>query len=248
MSISVEKELTHKPLKEEIFDALHRQIIAGKYAPGDWLRQEDIASQMGVSMTPVREALDLLVASGLAERVAYRGVRVREMSSKDIADAYGLRLVLEVTIAQEAARNITPQQIQTLEKMLVEMQQHETLDEMPHARQLAREFHNAIAKATGNDLLIKLYAVVSNAFPDWLLYEALFRHPDILTDSMTATHKEHIAIVDALKKRDGTKAAQKSIEHLMESGSWLKEYLNIPEKLLHEKEDQISHIYKRTKK
>ncbi len=60
-----EKELTHKPLKEEIFDALHRHIIAGKYGPGDWLRQEDIASQMGVSMTPVREALDLLVASGL---------------------------------------------------------------------------------------------------------------------------------------------------------------------------------------
>ncbi|MBK9208327.1 MAG: winged helix-turn-helix transcriptional regulator [Anaerolineales bacterium] len=69
MSLTAEKELTHKPLKEEIFDALHRQIIAGKYSPGDWLRQEDIASQMGVSMTPVREALDLLVAASLAERV-----------------------------------------------------------------------------------------------------------------------------------------------------------------------------------
>ncbi len=248
MSILAEKELTHKPLKEEVFDALHRQIIAGKYAPGDWLRQEDIASQMGVSMTPVREALDLLVASGLAERVAYRGVRVREMSPKDVADAYGLRLVLEVTIAHEAARNITPQQIQRLEKILVEMQKHETLDDMPHARQLAREFHNAIAEATGNDLLVKLYAVVSNAFPDWLLYEALFRHPDILTDSMAATYDEHTAIVDALKKRDGTKTAQKSIEHLMESGTWLEAYLNIPAKLLREKEEQISHIFKKTKK
>ena len=76
MSLIAEKELTHKPLKEEIFDALHRQIIAGKYTSGDWLRQEDIASQMGVSMTPVREALDLLVAKGRAERVPYRGVRV----------------------------------------------------------------------------------------------------------------------------------------------------------------------------
>ena len=86
------KELTHKPLKEEIYDALHRQIIAGKYTPGDWLRQEDIAGQMGVSMTPVREALDLLVAKGIAERVPYRGVRVREMSAKDIVEAYGMRL------------------------------------------------------------------------------------------------------------------------------------------------------------
>jgi len=91
MALNLEKELTHKPLKEEVYDALHRQIIAGKYKPGDWLRQEDIATQMGVSMTPVREALDLLVSTGLAERVPYRGVRVREMSVKDIADAYGLR-------------------------------------------------------------------------------------------------------------------------------------------------------------
>jgi DNA-binding GntR family transcriptional regulator len=248
MTISAEKELTHKPLKEEIFDALHRQIIAGKYSPGDWLRQEDIASQMGVSMTPVREALDLLVASGLAERVAYRGVRVREMSPRDVADAYGLRLILEVTIAHEAARNITADQIKRLEKMMVEMQKHETLDEMPLARQLAREFHNAIAEATGNDLLVKLYGVVSNAFPDWLLYEALFRHPDILTGSMTATHDEHMAMVDALKKHDGDKMAQKSVEHLMESGKWLEEYLNIPAKLLREKEDQISHIFKKARK
>lgn len=70
MASIAEKELTHKPLKDEIYDALHRQIIAGKYEPGDWLRQEDIASQMGVSMTPVREALDLLVSKGLAETCA----------------------------------------------------------------------------------------------------------------------------------------------------------------------------------
>jgi DNA-binding GntR family transcriptional regulator len=189
------------------------------------------------------------VASGLAERVAYRGVRVRDMTEKDIADAYGLRLVLEVTIAYEAAKNITAGQIQGLEKMLAEMQKHDnTLHEMPLARQLAREFHNAIAEATGNDLLVRLYAVVSNAFPDWLLYEALFRHPDILTDSMSATHTEHLAIIEALKKRDGDKTAQTSIEHLMESGKWLEEYLNIPAKLLREKEDQISHIFKRARK
>ena len=47
MAVNLEKELTHKPLKEEIYDALHRQIIAGKYGPGDWLRQEDIATPDG---------------------------------------------------------------------------------------------------------------------------------------------------------------------------------------------------------
>jgi DNA-binding GntR family transcriptional regulator len=237
----------HKPLKEEIFDVLHKQIIAGKYGPGDWLRQEDIASQMGVSMTPVREALDLLVAAGLAERVPYRGVRVREMSPQDVAEAYGLRLTLEAVIAREAANNITPQQISGLEEMLEEMKKHETLNEMSNARRLSREFHSAIADTSENNLLIKLYAIVANAFPDWLLYEALFRKPELLADSMAATHREHIAIVDALKAHDPELAAQKSIEHVMESGKWLEEYLNIPANLLTQKEEQVSFLIKKAK-
>ena len=91
--LNEETELIQKrPLKEDIFDVLHAKIISGMYKRGDWLRQEEIATQLGVSMTPVREALDLLVSAGLAERVPYRGVRVREMSEKDVVEAYGLRL------------------------------------------------------------------------------------------------------------------------------------------------------------
>src|SRR5512145_3300678 len=110
-----------RPLKEDVFDALHEKIVSGKYKPGEWLRQDDIATGLGVSMTPVREALDLLVAAGLAERVPYRGVRVREMVTKDVVEAYGLRLILEAIIAREAAKNITPEQLKNLEKMLAEM-------------------------------------------------------------------------------------------------------------------------------
>lgn len=235
-----------RPLKEDIFDVLHEKIISGVYKPGDWLRQEDIATQLGVSMTPVREGLDLLVSAGLAERVPYRGVRVREISPKDVIEAYGLRLVLEAVIAQEAAKNITDEQITDLERMLEEMKKHDSLKEMSDERKLSREFHSAIADASGNDLLIKLYAMVSNAFPDWLLYEALFRNPELLADSTATTMKEHIAIVDALKKRDGTKAAQMSIEHVMDSGKWLEEYLDIPAELLREKEEQVSPLIKKS--
>lgn len=245
MASIAEKELTHKPLKEEIYDALHRHIIAGKYGPGDWLRQDDIASQMGVSMTPVREALDLLVSTGLAERVPYRGVRVREMSTKDIVEAYGLRLILEAIIAREAAMNITSEQASGLKKILDEMNRHVKLNEMPLERQLSREFHTAIAEASGNDLLVKLYAVVANAFPDWLLYEALFRNPELLAGSVSQTHDEHTAILDALAKGDADKAVQASIEHVMDSGKWLQEYLNIPEKMLREKEKQVTHLIRK---
>ncbi len=244
-SHSEETELIQKrPLKEDIFNVLHEKIISGVYKPGDWLRQEDIATQLGVSMTPVREGLDLLVSAGLAERVPYRGVRVREISPKDVIEAYGLRLVLEAVIAQEAARNITDEQVTALEAMIDVMKQHDTLKEMSNERKLSREFHAAIADASRNDLLIKLYAMVANAFPDWLLYEALFRNPDLLANSTATTLKEHISIVEALRERDGTKAAQMSIEHVMDSGKWLEEYLDIPAELLREKEQQVSSLMK----
>src|SRR5258706_13120435 len=108
---------------------------------------------------------------------------------------------------------------------------------MSLAGQLSLECLSEIAYASGNDVLIKLYAVVANAFPDWLLYEALFRKPELVADSMADTNREHIAIVNALKKGDLDKTVQRSIEHVMESsGKWLEEYLNIPSELLREKE------------
>ena len=247
MASIVAKEIAHKPLKDEIYDALHRQIIAGRFATGDWLRQEDIAVQMGVSMTPVREALDLLVAKGIAERVPYRGVRIREMSSKDVVEAYEMRLFLEAMIARETALNITPEQITKLEAIMSEMDRHVELSEMPQERQLSREFHAAIAEASGNSLLIQLYAIVANAFPDWLLYEALYRKPELVTSSVAQTHDEHAAILGAFKKHDPDLAVKLSLEHVMESGRWLEIYRSIPARLLREKEKHVSHLIKKTK-
>jgi DNA-binding GntR family transcriptional regulator len=247
MALTLERELTHKPLKEEVYDALHRQIIAGKHRPGDWLRQEDIASQMGVSMTPVREALDLLVSKGLAERVPYRGVRVREMSAKDIADAYGLRLILETLAAREAALHITPEQISSLEKIIAEIKKHIKLNEMPLERQLSGEFHSAVVEASGNNLLVKLYAIVANAFPDWLLYEAVYRDPELLAGTFSQTYDELKAILDALKKGDAGQAVQATMAHVLDSGKWLKEYLDIPAELLREKEELAKFVLKKPK-
>jgi len=236
-----------RPLKEDIFDALHEKIISGTYKPGQWLRQDDIATQLGVSMTPVREAFDLLVAAGLAERVPYRGVRVREMVTKDVVEAYGLRLILEALIAREAAKNITPEQLKSLEKMLAEMGKRHSLKDVSRIRQLSREFHSQIAEASSNELMVKLYDVVSNAFPDWLLYEAIFRKPELLESSMDAMQQEHTAILEAFKKGNIEKAVQKSVEHLMESGKWLEEYLDVPTELLREKEAQVSFLLKNSK-
>jgi DNA-binding GntR family transcriptional regulator len=130
---------------------------------------------------------------------------------------------------------------------MAEMKKRVKLNEMPQERQLSREFHALIAEASGNDLLTKLYAVVANAFPDWLLYEAVYRKPELLAGSVAQTYEEHTAIMDALKKGEADKAAQKSIEHVLDSGRWLEEYLNIPAELLREKEELATFMMQKSK-
>ncbi len=225
-----------KPIKNKVFEMLHQRIIAGEYAAGQWLRQEDIASQMGVSMTPVREALDLLVSAGLAERVPYRGVRVRELSHTEITEAYGLRLLLESAAARAAATHITPEQVQALSGIVDELQSHVTLNEMSRARQLSREFHLAIVQASGNSLLVKSYSVVINSFPDWMLYEAMFRHPELLAASLAEEQGEHRAIVNALANHDAEAAAHKAMQHILHMGRDMERLLGIPGEKLREKE------------
>ncbi len=231
--------LQRKPLKEELFEVLQNRIITGKYAPGDWLRQEDISSQFGVSQTPVREALDLLVSAGLAERVPYRGVRVLQLSKNEMVDAYVMRLALEGFAAHLAALNASQSQIDALYSILAETQSLQSLTKMARLRQLNREFHMAIVVASGNFLLQKLFDVVSNAFPDWMLYEAMFHHPELLKSSLSKEYSEHLEIVNAIAAHSPQAASQKVSHHIYNLGSDYETFLNIPKDVIEKAEGQI---------
>ena len=239
MDLGEKEELLKRSLKESVFDLLHQRIVAGKYTPGEWLRQEDISSQLGVSQTPVREALDLLVSVGLAERVPYRGVRVPEWTPQEIADAYILRLILESAAARLAASNITPERLKVLAETIEKTKGLITLDDMSTQRQLNKKFHLALAEASGNFLMSKLYEMASNLFPDWRLYEYMFRHPELLDTSLTREYDEHCAILDAVATRDPDKAALQTITHIRNLRKELIEFLGVPAELLLDKEKQI---------
>jgi DNA-binding GntR family transcriptional regulator len=228
-----------KPLKEEVFEVLHGRIIAWQYSAGEWLRQEDISSQLGVSMTPVREALDLLVSAGLAERVPYRGVRVLEPSSKEILNSYGMRLLLESAAVFAAALNVSGAQVAQLREILEESRTLVRLKDMSRQRVLSRQLHGAIVAAAGNAQLHRIYTTVLNTFPDWMLYEYLFRHPEYLDESMNNEYCEHRAIVQALAAHEPALAVQHTIAHLLNRGKELETYLGIPRDLVKATEDQI---------
>jgi DNA-binding GntR family transcriptional regulator len=234
-----ENENSKRPLKEDIFDALLKKIISGKYKPGTWLRQEDIASQLGVSMTPVREALDLLDAAGLAERVPYRGVRVPEPTPEEIAESYATRLLLEKAVSRAAALNREQAHVDALKRIVHQSKKLIRLDDMSASRKLSVDFHTTVVQATRNSTLIRVYKMAVNSFPDWMLYQAMFEHPETLEESIKDEYREHLAIADAIAARDADLAEQRAEEHIREIGRQIVSYLGVPQELLDRKTIQL---------
>lgn len=231
--------LRKRSLTDEVYDILHRKIIAGTYSPGDWLRQEDISTQLGVSQTPVREALDRLVASGMAERVPFRGVRVPKLETKEIQDAYIMRLVLENLAARITAKIITPEKLENLSRIVSETENLLSLEDMSTLRQLNKEFHKCIVDYADNLLLVKLYEMATNSFPDWMLYEYMFRHPELLQSNLRREYLEHKAIVETLASHDPDAAAAQVAIHIKNLSEEIETYLDISAASIHEIETQI---------
>ena len=97
----------HKQLPQWVAERIRGEILDGRLKPGEWLRQERLAQEHGVSQMPVREALKRLASEGLVEHVPYRGVRVVEFSVADIEDLYACRAFIEGMAARFAARTIS---------------------------------------------------------------------------------------------------------------------------------------------
>jgi DNA-binding GntR family transcriptional regulator len=194
---------------------------------------------LGVSQTPVREALDLLVSSGLAERIPYRGVRVLHLTTQEIVDAYGMRLLLESNSAAVSAKNRTQDQLDSLYELVEKTEALMTLNDMSTQMQLNREFHLAIVAASGNTLMAKLYEIVSHQFPDWMLYEYMFRYPELLQPSLSKEFHEHKAIVDAVSAQNSELAAINVAIHIKNLGQELIIFLGVPQNLISEKEQQM---------
>ena len=235
-----ETELNPKrPLKEDIFDALLERIITGGYKPGDWLRQEEIASQLGVSMTPVREALDLLDAAGLAERVPYRGVRVPQPSHEEIAESFVTRLLLEKAVNRAAALNREQAHVDALKRIVGESRKLIRIDDMSASRKLSGDFHATVAEATKISTLMRVYKVAANSFPDWMLYQAMYEHPEALEKSVQEEYEEHLSIAEAIEAQDADLAEQRAMEHIRDIGRQIVFYLDVPQELLEKKMVQL---------
>ncbi len=228
MSNHLKSIQSHRSLTDVVFERLHDAIIDGQLKAGQWLRQETLAQELGVSQMPVREALKRLVAEGLAVRIPYKGVKVVEFSPEDIVDICTVRLVLEGLAVRLATPLITAKELERLKENLREAEGYTSQDQMARRRQLNAEFHLSICQASGRQYLVRLLEMLWRWFPSVVLYEGAFRQEELFLARADQEMREHWAILEALERQDAQQAEEETRRHIRNLSQELTEVLGIP--------------------
>jgi phosphonate utilization transcriptional regulator len=191
---------------------LERRILAGEFAPGDKLTEEEIAGDLNVSRGPVREAFRALESAGLVRTEKNRGVFVRKISVEDADEIYEVRAGLDELIGRLLAERIRPAQLTELRELMRKMQKAARARSVADYYPLNVEFHDLLARFTGNRTLLAHYRRLVNELH-------LYRRETLArgADSFPISTREHAEIVEALARRDPDLAGKLMYEHAMES-------------------------------
>ena len=199
------------PASERIYRQLKEAILSGDCAGGTRLVEVALANDFAVSRTPVREALKRLAVEDLVSMDPIRGLVVRPIDAREIADLYAIREVLDGLGARLAAQRITPQEVVRLRTLLEAMRDAATGGSPELMVQANVLFHEAVFYAAGNERL-KALGQGLTAFVQRLSAQA-FRNP--VRDSEVV--REHEVLVDAIARGDANTAEAAARQHMVEA-------------------------------
>ena len=214
-------KVTSEDLVEKVYAALKSMILKNMLVPGQKLLQEELASLLGVSRTPLLSALSKLEREMLISAVPRRGYFVRQIDTKELLDIYDIRLKLEPLGASEAAARIAhhTDRIATLIQ-LTDTLEREAGDELDTDFKLYDfQFHSCIMEMSDNEYLAKMVSSFSLITLGNLT--GMFRRPQ---DSI----KEHRRIIDALASGDADRAEEAMYNHIHVARSRIADKLDEP--------------------
>lgn len=195
-------------LTDQAYATLRREIITCQLPPGSEISELELAGRLGMSKTPVREALGRLDIEGFVETYPRRGYRIKPVTLRDISDLFVVRSVLERTAATLAARSMSDPQLDHLSVLAAasyRLDEHHSLEHFVEANRL---FHGAIAEGSGN---LRLAALVMAHIEE---SERFFYIGARSRDVNIETNRDHAGIVEVLRKRDGPAAGHIMAEHI----------------------------------
>ncbi len=198
-----------KSLGEHVFENLKQAIIRGNIAPGEWLVESHIAQMLGISRTPVREAIHKLEREGLIERQPRGGFTVLGLDREDIEETFGIRSVLEGYAAKLATVKHQSKELKALEKKIEEFQiclKKRELDSLP---EINTEFHDLLYALSKSPRLIHMI----NALRDQIFR---FRQMILKDDKLAhISNEDHIRMLNFMRKRDAEGVEKLVRDHIL---------------------------------
>lgn len=196
------------PLRDVVFNTLRKAILRGDLKPNERLMELPLAKKLGVSRTPVREAIRKLELEGLVVMYPRRGAKVAQITVKSIRDVLEIRRVLEVLAVTKACKNITQDGIMQLRTALKQFKDVINSEDLTKVAEADVKFHDTIYNATNNP---KLIGILNN------LREQMYRYRmEYIKDktSHIMLVKEHEELVNAIVNRDVKNAAKIAEKHI----------------------------------
>lgn len=193
-------------LSEDVARIIRRRIFDGTYAAGSYVRLDQLAAELGISVTPVREALFALCAEGLINQQPRRGFVVLPVTGRDVTDVANVQAHVGGELAARAATNITDDQLHELKEIQAQLEDAYAGGQNERTVRLNHEFHRAINVAADSPKLAQLMSQITRYAPE-SVFPAIEGWPE---QSM----QDHRRILSALKKRDDKLARAAMAEHL----------------------------------
>ena len=198
-------------LRKHITDTLRQSILDGEIKPGERINELFISEKLGISRSPLREAIRDLEAEGFIKTYERRGSFVKKVTPKDIDEVFLVLSMIDPDSAVLAVENIKSDQKRKLKSNIKRSEKFTGQTTYAKVNKLSRAFHRIIAEATHNELLIKIRTSLRSQ-------EDLFHraHPvQELSDAPAAAMKEHIAIGNAILEGDSQKARALMVQHIV---------------------------------
>lgn len=196
------------PLRDVVFNTLRQAILRGELKPGERLMEIQLANKLGVSRTPIREAIRKLELEGLVLMIPRRGAEVAEITEKNLRDVLEVREALEVLAVQLACDHITEEQVEEMKAAAEAFREVLDSDDVTKIAEADVHFHDVIAFATGNQKLIQ---ILNNLREQMYRYRVEYlkekeKYPQLL--------KEHEMLIEAIEAGEKEDADQIVRQHI----------------------------------
>lgn len=209
------KPIRRQSLHDEVVATLREMIVTGELQPGQRIVEQELSAQLGVSRTPIREAIKTLTLDGLVESPAHRGAMVKPLAAEEIEALFDVISVLEALAAECAGRRMEPREMKKLETLHARMKQAYDDNDRTRYFDLNSDIHDFLVEHSGNPILIETHERL-------MLRARRGRYLAIAShDRWAEAMQQHEDLMAALRARDAETAARIWRAHLQMTGETL---------------------------